>query len=72
MEPATHYDGIKDWIQVHGVFHRRYNVYKVVGTSDQARIIHFEDFRTKYPHKRHCSAMTTPYFKPFLIPGGKK
>lgn len=70
--PAGDVDGIRFWIQINGVFRKRFNVYRVVAVSDFGTVVHFEEIRTKYPHKRHVSMLDTGFFKPFLIPGGKK
>lgn len=73
VHPALDYQGIRYWIQINGIFKKSFNVYKVVGTSynGNSLVIHFEDFRTKFPHTRHEAMMDSPFFKPFLIPGGR-
>lgn len=72
ITPASEHEGIKYWMHVEGIFRKSIRVYRVVGTSDMGTVVHFEDVRTKYPHRRHVSMLLQSYFKPFLIPGGKK
>lgn len=72
MTPIKDYNGISFWVQIEGVFRKSIRVYRVIGTSDFGSVVHFEDVRTKYAHRRHVTMLETPWFKPFLIPGGKK
>lgn len=72
MTPVQEFEGIRYWVQIEGVFRKTIRVYRVVGTSDHGTVVHFEDVRNKMQHRRHVSMLDTGYFKPFLIPGGKK
>ena len=72
ITPISEYDGIKFWVQIEGVFRKTIRVYRVIGTSDLGTVVHFEDVRNRYQHRSHISMLDTGYFKPFLIPGGKR